>query len=52
MAKKTPKATIKKAHRIARSIMRSGSARGMNPWAVGMATAKRAAAKRRRRRKR
>jgi len=45
--RKTPKATIKKAHKIARKIARSGGAR--NPYAVGMAVAKRKAAKRKRR---
>jgi len=43
--KKTPKPTVKKAHRIAESIP-TGSVR--NPYAVGMATAKKAAAKRKR----
>jgi hypothetical protein len=46
--KKTPKATVKKAHRIARKIARSGGAR--NAYAVGMAVAKRSAAKRKRKR--
>jgi hypothetical protein len=45
--KKLPKATIEKAHRIARGLKRSG-ARVRNPWAVGMAQAKRGARKRRR----
>lgn len=44
--KKTAKATIRKAHHIARTI---GSRRGVNPWAVGMSVAKKAAAKRKRR---
>jgi hypothetical protein len=48
MAKKTPKATIKKGHKIARKIARRGGVR--NPFAVGMAQAKRSAAKRKRRR--
>lgn len=47
--KKTPKPTILKAHRIAKAI---GGGKGIrNPWAIGMATAKKAAAKRRRRKK-
>lgn len=48
--KKTPKSTIKKAHRIARAIKRKGKARG-NPWAIGMAQAKRSAAKRKRKKR-
>jgi hypothetical protein len=42
------KATVKKAHTIARKVARSSSAK--NPYAVGMAAAKKAAAKRRRKR--
>jgi hypothetical protein len=42
--KKTPKPTVKKAHKIARRIAKSGGVR--NPWAVGMATAKKSARKR------
>lgn len=45
--KKTPKATIKKAHKIARKIP-AGKVR--NRFAVGMAAAKKAAAKRKRKR--
>ncbi|HKA75356.1 MAG TPA: hypothetical protein VKE26_26370 [Xanthobacteraceae bacterium] len=44
---KLAKATIKKAHRLARKIAKRGGAR--NPYAVGTAVAKRAAAKRKRR---
>ena len=44
MAKKTPKPTIKKAHRIADAIKRRGGVK--NPYAVGMAQAKRSARKR------
>lgn len=40
MAKKTPKATIKKAHKIAKAIKKAGS-KVKNPYAVGMAAAKR-----------
>ena len=47
--RKTAKATIMKAHRIARRIAASGR-RVRNPWAVGMAVAKRSARKRKRRR--
>lgn len=39
---KTSKATIKKGHTIARAIERSGSS-VKNPFAVGMAAAKKAA---------
>ena len=46
--KKMAKATIKKAHKIAQKIAKSGSAR--NPFAVGTAVAKRQAAKRKRKR--
>jgi hypothetical protein len=45
--KKMAKPTIKKAHKIARSIKRSRS-KVDNPWAVGTAVAKKAAAKRKR----
>jgi hypothetical protein len=48
MPRKMHKATVKKAHKIARAIGRAGKVK--NPYAVGMATAKKAAAKRRRRR--
>jgi len=48
---KMRKATIKKAHRIARAIMRKGGG-ARNPWAVGSARAQKSAAKRRRRRRR
>jgi hypothetical protein len=48
MPKKMAKATIKKAHRIAKKIPK-GKVR--SPYAVGMAVAKKAAAKRRRKRK-
>ena len=48
--RKTSKKTIKKAHRIARGIMRGGG-KVRNPWAVGMAQAK-GTAKRRKRRSR
>jgi hypothetical protein len=46
MAKKTHKRTIVKAHKIAAKV--GSSAR--NPYAVGMAQAKKSAAKRRRKR--
>lgn len=39
MARKTSKATIKRAHRIARAIMRHKHTG--NAWAIGMAAAKR-----------
>ena len=55
MKKKTAKPTIRKAHRIADRLKRSrrrGSQRVRNPYAVGMAAAKKAAAKRRRARAR
>ena len=48
--KKTPKRTIKKAHRIARGIMRAGG-KVRNPWAVGMAQAKGTAKRKKRRRR-
>jgi hypothetical protein len=38
--RRTPKATIEEAHRIARAIERSSSGRAVNPYAVGMAVAK------------
>lgn len=50
MARKTAKATIKKAHRIARAIMRRHSRTG-NAWAIGMSQAKKAAGRRKRRRR-
>jgi hypothetical protein len=43
---KTAKATIKKAHKIADAL--KGQKGVGNPYAVGMATAKKAAAKRKR----
>lgn len=43
--KKMAKAAVKKAHRIARSVAKSGSAR--NPYAVGMAAEQRHLAKQR-----
>jgi hypothetical protein len=46
--KKTPKPTVKKGHKIARRIAKAGGVR--NPWAVGMAQAKKSAAKRKRKR--
>jgi hypothetical protein len=46
MAKKTHGKTITKAHKIGRKVAKSGSAR--NPYAVGMAAAKKAAARRKR----
>jgi hypothetical protein len=45
---KTAKRTITKAHKMARKIAKSGGAE--NPYAVAMATAKKAAAKRKRNR--
>lgn len=48
--KKTPKATIKRAHKIARKI---GKRKGVdNEWAVGMSVAKKSAARRKRKRSR
>jgi hypothetical protein len=47
--KRMAKPTIKKAHKIARKIPRG---KVDNPYAVGMAAAKKAAAKRKRARKR
>ena len=49
MAKKMHKRTIQKAHKIARSIAKSGGAK--NPYAVGTAVAKKQAAKRKRKRR-
>jgi hypothetical protein len=49
--KKTPKATVKKGHRIARAIKRSRSSGARDPWAVGMAQAKKSAAKRKRKKR-
>jgi len=43
---RTPKRTVMKAHEIAKAIKRRGT-HGVNPYAVGMAQAKRSAAKRR-----
>jgi hypothetical protein len=52
MAKhRTAKATVKKAHKIADAIKRSKGGSAVNPYAVGMATAKKAAAKRKQSRK-
>lgn len=49
--KKTAKPTIKKAHTIADAIAAGGKLpRGSNPYAIGMAAAKKAAAKRKRQR--
>jgi hypothetical protein len=48
MPKKTAKRTIVRAHKIARKIAKRGGVR--NPYAVGMATAKKSAAKRKRHR--
>jgi hypothetical protein len=46
MAKKTHKKTVMKAHKIARAL---GRGHGVdNPYAVGMAAAKKSAAKKRR----
>jgi hypothetical protein len=47
---KMKKPTIKKAHKLARKIAKSGGAR--NPYAVGAAVAKRLAAKAKRKRTR
>ena len=50
--RKTPKATILKAHRIARKIKRSKRAgRVRNVWAVGMAVAKGTARRRKSKRR-
>jgi hypothetical protein len=46
MAKKTAKQTIVKGHKIARKIAKRGGVD--NPYAVGMAQAKKSAAKRKR----
>lgn len=51
MAKKIPKATIKKAHKIAKAI-KQGGGKVKNPYAVGMAVATGKAKKRKKRKKR
>jgi hypothetical protein len=50
--KKTPKPTITRAHKLARKIAKSSGRTIRNPYAVGMAAAKKQAAARKRKRQR